>query len=391
MKAGWASRALGDVLDVASGLIDPNDEPYAGWPHVGGDNIESHTGILRDLKKSGELGFISGKYAFGKDDVLYSKIRPRLNKVAVPDFDGTCSADIYPLRPRNGSITRSFLAYLLRSDDFLSYTRRFSTRTNIPKLNRKALLAYSFPLPPLKEQKRIAAILDAADELRAKRRESIDQLDTLLQSVFLDMFGDPVTNPRGWERVRMQQLTQKVTKGTTPTTLGMEYVDEGIPFVRVQNLVDGRVDFSREALFIDRETHAALGRSQIHHGDVLISIAGTIGRAAVVRSTSALNCNQAVAIVRPQEEVDPDFLLHWLATEDAQRQMRGKRVTATISNLSLTQIKALEVPAVPLELQRRFESTAKSVEHFRAQLYSHLEELDTLFASLQSRAFRGEL
>ena len=169
MMRDWERVTLGSVVEIASGQVDPRQVPYCDMIHVGGDNIESHSGKLLNLKTAGEQGLISGKYLFDRKDVLYSKIRPVLNKVVAPNFEGICSADIYPLRPINGKLCQEFLVHLLRSDDFLGYTATCSSRTNIPKINRDALFAYQAMLPPLPEQRRIAAILDKADAIRLKR------------------------------------------------------------------------------------------------------------------------------------------------------------------------------------------------------------------------------
>jgi type I restriction enzyme, S subunit len=156
-----------------------------------------------------------------------------------------------------------------------------------------------------------------------------------------------------WKRESIGNLASKVTKGTTPTTLGYTFAEHGIPFVRVQNLIDGKVNLSQEILYINEETHKALGRSEIQKGDLLISIAGTIGRPAIVDTEIPLNCNQAVAIMRFDRGVDQNFVLHWLATRDALGQMSSKGVTGTITNLSLTQIKSLQIPLPPLAEQKR--------------------------------------
>ncbi|MHC1698956.1 MAG: restriction endonuclease subunit S [Geobacteraceae bacterium] len=152
---------------------------------------------------------------------------------------------------------------------------------------------------------------------------------------------------------KLRDICDVITKGTTPTTMGFEFVDKGIGFLRVQNIYGGTVNYKHDTLYIDEKTHQAFSRSQIYPGDVLVSIAGTIGRVGVVpEDAPILNCNQAVAIVRTNGEIFRPYLRHWLESSDAQRQMRGSTVTGTISNLSLSQVGNLQIPLPPLDEQR---------------------------------------
>jgi type I restriction enzyme S subunit len=394
MSASWDQTCLDDVIEVVSGLVDPNEQPYAEWPHVGGDNIESHTGKLGVLKKSKDLGLISGKYAFGNEHVLYSKIRPNLNKVAVPDFEGVCSADMYPLKPRNGSITREFLAYLLRAAHFLDYALKHSTRTNIPKLNRKALLAYSFPLPPLAEQKRIAEILDAANALRAKRRESLAQLDTLLQSTFLDMFGDPITNPMEWEVVKTADVGS--VQGGLQVTSKRRSLPIERPYLRVANVYRGHLDLGEIKTI--RLTEAEERRTKLEAEDVLI-VEGhgnkeEIGRCARWDGSveQCVHQNHLIRLRCDRSRVLPLYFETYLNSEGGRRGLTGtSRTTSGLNTISVSKVKATLVALPPLDLQNRFAAIVESVEQQRASQRAHLAELDTLFASLQSRAFRGDL
>lgn len=157
-----------------------------------------------------------------------------------------------------------------------------------------------------------------------------------------------------WPVCQLGDLCSVVTKGTTPRTLGKDYVSQGIPFLRAENLLGNEVVLSADTLFIDESTHQLLARSRIKPDDVLISIAGTIGRCAIVpNNMPTMNCNQAVAIVRIAGPLDRTFFLHWLKTRAAQRQMSGAKVTQTISNLSLGQIRKLALPLPPLSEQDR--------------------------------------
>jgi len=138
-------------------------------------------------------------------------------------------------------------------------------------------------------------------------------------------------------RLKLKEVVNLVTKGTTPTSIDLAFATSGVPFIRVQNLRNGRVNLNVDPLYVSPETHRALGRSMILPGDVLISIAGTIGRIAVVdRCAPEMNCNQAVAIIRPGARLDSLFLKYWLQSVSAQKQMLDGQVTGTITNLSLT-------------------------------------------------------
>ncbi len=157
-----------------------------------------------------------------------------------------------------------------------------------------------------------------------------------------------------WLTAKLGDLAEVITKGTTPRTLGKGYVNFGIPFLRAENLQGDEIVLDKSTLFIDEETDKILARSRIHPGDVLLSIAGTIGRAAIVTEDSPqMNCNQAVAIIRITRHINSKFLLYWFKTAQAQSHMYGAKVTLTISNLSLGQIKQLQVPLPSISEQRR--------------------------------------
>ena len=137
---------------------------YADYPHIGIDSIEKDTGRLRGYRTVAEDGVKSGKYVFTKDHIIYSKIRPNLNKVALPTFDGLCSADAYPILPNTGICNKSYLAYVLRSQWFLSYIIPLSGRTNMPKANREQINGFTWSLPPLDLQEQFATLVQQSDK-----------------------------------------------------------------------------------------------------------------------------------------------------------------------------------------------------------------------------------
>jgi type I restriction enzyme S subunit len=182
-----------------------------------------------------------------------------------------------------------------------------------------------------------------------------------------------------WAETKLADHCDTITKGTTPTSLGFEFSDRGIPFVRVQNLSNGSVVFQNDDLFIDTMTHEALRRSKIYSGDVLLSIAGTIGRCAIVpEGTGELNCNQAVAIIRPKPTIDRRFLMHWISSRAAIDQIAQSKVTATIANLSLGQIGQLTIPLPLLDEQKRIAAILDQADGLRRKHKQALDRLNQL-------------
>lgn len=171
---GWTQKTLSEVCAITSSLVDPREKKFLDLIHVGAGNIESKTGVFVDLKTAREEGLISGKFLFDESMVLYSKIRPYLMKVARPDFDGLCSADIYPLTPTTNEITRDYLFHLLLSKPFTDYAIQGSARAGMPKVNREHLFEFKVWLPDVKKQKELAAKLDELHE-ETQRLESIYQ------------------------------------------------------------------------------------------------------------------------------------------------------------------------------------------------------------------------
>ena len=161
---GWVEKRFDEVCAITSTLVDPRKKEFLDLTHVGAGNIESKTGVFVDLKTAREEGLISGKFLFDESMVLYSKIRPYLMKVARPDFEGLCSADMYPLAPIPNVVTRDYLFHLLLSKHFTDYAIQGSARAGMPKVNREHLFEFKVWLPDVKKQEQLAANLDDLHE-----------------------------------------------------------------------------------------------------------------------------------------------------------------------------------------------------------------------------------
>ena len=181
---------IANILEVAS--IDTNMtkdfKKYADLPHIGIENIEKNTGKLINYISVKESSLTSGKYLFDERHIIYSKIRPNLNKVATPDFKGLCSADSYPILT-NEKCRKEFLVFVLRSEYFLNYILSYSSRTNIPKVNKEQLGGFNFPLPPIELQNQFAEIVKQIDKQKFEIENSLKEMQELYESLMEKYFG----------------------------------------------------------------------------------------------------------------------------------------------------------------------------------------------------------
>ena len=159
----WKIKNFTECAEIDTNMVK-DFEKYADYPHIGIDSIEKETGILSGYRTVKEDNVISGKYLFTPEHIIYSKIRPNLNKVAMPNFEGLCSADAYPILVKKNIATREYLTYVMRSDFFVSYILAFSRRANMPKVNKEQVERFDLPVPPLDLQNQFASFVQQIDK-----------------------------------------------------------------------------------------------------------------------------------------------------------------------------------------------------------------------------------
>ena len=184
---GWSIAPFEDAATI-DGTLEKDFKRYADYPHIGIDSIAKGTGELVGYRTVAQDGVISGKYHFTAKHIIYSKIRPNLNKVALPDFEGLCSADAYAILPTEKA-DRVYLAYVLRSQFFLDYIIPLSGRTGMPKANRKQIQGFEFPLPPLALQRKFAALVAEVGKSKFVLRETVARMETLYKAKLQEYFG----------------------------------------------------------------------------------------------------------------------------------------------------------------------------------------------------------
>jgi type I restriction enzyme S subunit len=354
------------------------------------------------------LPFFQGKADFGD---LYPTVRMFCNKpqkvAEVGDILISVRAPVGPtnISPEKSCIGRG-LAAIRNSKDldsrYLLYFLRFyepelaevGKGSTFSAISRSDLERIQVPFPPLPEQKRIAAILAKADRLRRLRRTARDLSDTYLQSVFLEMFGDPVSNPRGWEVRPLRSTAIKFQDGPFGSNLKTEhYTSSGVRVIRLQNVGVGQL-INDDKAYISESHFAAISKHKCVPGDVIV---GTLGdpnlRACILPGSIpvALNKADCVQIRVDSEQATPEFICWLLNVPHTLFLAIGMIHGQTRSRISMGQLARLEVPIPPLPFQQQFAHIVHQFERLRAQQREAQRQAEHLFQTLLHRAFRGEL
>ena len=292
------------------------------------------------------------------------------------------------LRYDKNQLTEDYLYHVLGSDFVYAQFEKFAVGAVVKNLNSEVVRQVSIPLPPLDEQHRIAAILDQADALRAKRREALAQLDSLTQSIFIEMFGGAQTIYERWPVKPLGEMLEFLTSGSRGWA--EYYAETGAIFLRIQNICRDLLDLN-DVAYVSAPDSAEARRTEVRGGDVLLSITADLGRTAVVPfNIGKAHINQHLSILRTTA-VMPRYLSAFLASPAGQREVMGRNKQGVKAGLNFDDIRSFRIPMPPRNLQQEFVARAEDVGRQLLVHYQSANELDSLFASLQHRAFRGEL
>jgi type I restriction enzyme S subunit len=251
------------------------------------------------------------------------------------------------------------------------------------------LKEFQIPLPPLPEQKRIAAILDKADAIRRKRQQAIQLADDFLRAVFLDMFGDPVTNPKGWQTFTLTDVVRKDSIITYGIVQAGEHVDGGVPYIRTGDFKGGRLVRSGYAC-TSADIASKFKRSEVAPGDIVYCIRASVGSADVVPEFLAgANLTQGTAKISPAHDMKADFLVELLRSTGFRSWIDKNSKGATFKEITLARLREAPVFKPPMFEQEAFIRIKKIVME---RLAGKFQEVDVpLFESLSQKAFSGQL
>jgi type I restriction enzyme, S subunit len=389
-------RPIGELVEAVRSWVPERDNPVGVFTYVDLSAVDQDAKIVLGARKLPCSEAPSrARQLIRAGDVLVSTVRPNLNGVAhVPSEldEATASTGFCVLRPKPSQVDGRYLYQWVKSPRFVSDMVRKATGASYPAVSDRIVCESRVPLPPLPEQRRIAEILDKADALRVKRRAVIAKLDSLTQSIFLNMFGDPATNPKVWPVRVLEEIASVITGYPFRSE---EYVADGesTRLCRGANVLPGRIDWGDLACW-PRHKQEEFSEFSLNTGDVVLAMDRPwISEGFKIARVTEEDCPsllvQRVARLRGNGDLLNEFLYHLLNQPLFARHCRPTETT--IPHISPNDIRSFQFPLPPVSLQREFACRIASVDTLEGAHRRALGKMDSLFTSLQHRAFRGEL
>lgn len=304
---------------------------------------------------------------------------------------GIINQALLKISPKS-SIDVDFLMYWMESKDFQRQLEAVTSGAAIKNVASVSVLKeLKISLPSLEDQKRIAAILDQADELRSKRQRAIERFNQVGQAIFYEMFGDPVA-PDANEAERLADIAELINGDRSSNyPSGDEIKDSGVLFLNTTNIKNGELDLSKSQ-FITEKKFASLSRGKLTRHDLVITLRGTLGQCALFDCEFETGfINAQMMIIRCNESIMPRYLKEYISFPSVQKKLNNANTGSAVPQLTGTQMKEMQIIVPSLSEQKEFVAAVDAARTVLGTNSSHCAGLDNLFASLQHRAFQGEL
>lgn len=379
---------LGDVCQQARECVKPGERPELRY--IGLETIESGSGMFvqGELSKTPDTP-MANSFRFGSEHVLYGKLRPYLNKVALPDFEGKCSTEIIPLLP-SADIERAYLGYFLRSGHVVELISARTAGARMPRADMDFVFSLPIPLPPLPEQRCIVDLLSRAEGIVRLRRKAEKKAAELIPALFLDMFGDPATNPKGWSVRKVSEFVSRFEGGKN-LQAGSE---NGSPYriLKVSAATSGQYLESESKPTPDG--YVPPPNHIVRVGDMLFSRANTeelVGATAIVDRTNSKTLLPDKLWRMVWAEPAEPLYMHALFQSPHVRQKLGKLssgTSASMRNISQGKLFDLALPIAPYEWQKKFVERASSARSIVAQQSVATTKAQAAFDTLLANIFQ---
>ena len=354
------------------------------------DMVEQQTGNIIDYNYVGKDALNGSIIQFDTGCVLYSKLRPNLNKVVIPNQDGFATSEMLPLRPNTKMLTREYLTAFLRSDSFVTWAVSKTAGAKMPRLGSKELLGKEIPLPSISEQTRIAEQFDKVDELIALRKEQLAKLDQLVKSRFIELFGDPKLNDKGWDSGVVADYFD--VKGGKRIPKGMGYSDKKTnhPYLRATDMKNETI-LEDDIHYIDEDVFQHIKRYTVKGGDIYLTNVGVnLGMAGVIPQKfdgASLTENAVKLVSKTEKVIDGVFLAHYINSPGIQEYINERKMSVGVPKLAIFRIETMPLLIPPMDIQQDFNTFVEQTDKSKLAIQQSLDKLETLKKSLMQEYF----
>ena len=371
---------LSEIAPIQQGFVNKSEKHWL----LNLDMVESGTGKIIEYVYAESTDIGASTISFDTNNVLYSKLRPYLNKVVLPDRPGFATSEMLPFRPNQSIITREYLTYFLRSPQFVAYINDKTSGAKMPRANSADLKAVEIDCPPIEEQNRITAAFDSIVLVIEKRQQELSALDDLIKARFVEMFGDPMLNNRGFELKKYGELFE-LNAGGTPSKAKPEYWDGGTISWIGSNMCQNTYIYENDGNFITEEGMAHSSARIFPKDTVLVALVGaTIGKTALLKFETTTNQNVLGIRKIKESEYLPEFVFYYT------QGLYQKFLTIGDGGFAMASkgfISELPIPVVDIQLQEEFSIFAEQIGKSKAAVQNALDEAQLLFDSLMQIYF----
>ena len=324
-----------------------------------------------------------------KGDILYTRVGS-FGEAAVVDIDDKFAlyVSLTLIKPKKELVNNRYLMHFLNSPKVKEFAKNNTRGIGVQNLNVDTVREFDIVIPSLNTQKKIVECLDKAQKLIDKRKEQIEALDELVKSKFIEMFGDPFLNPKGWNVSNYEDICTCITDGEHSTPKRCE---EGIYLLSARNVLNHSLQLD-DVDFIGEDEYTRISKRIIpEENDILISCSGSVGRVCKVPANIKFQMVRSVAILKLKDNINSTFM-EWLIDSNYTQQQILKSINqSSQANLFQGKIKKLKAIVPPIELQSQFADFVNQVDKLKFEMEKSLKELEDNFNSLMQKAFKGEL
>ena len=373
MKEGWGYKKLGEICQVLDSQRKPvtkKDRAKGIYPYYGASGIQDYVdsyifdGRFLLVGEDGAKWGASDKSAYIIEGKSWVNNHAHILKVSKMVDD-------------------RLIEYYLTFKDLSEYI----TGAVVPKLTQKALISIPIPVPPLSEQQHIVEELDLLSSIIEKKKAQLNELDNLAQSLFYEMFGDPIANEKGWVLFNMEDLCLNIVDCPHSTPKKVDYITQ-FPCIRTSELKGGTVQWETMQYLDENEYNIRISRLKPLAGDIVFGREGTIGDAVILPVGYSFCLGQRTMLLRVNGTKVSNVYLHRVILSDwVKRQIDAVNVSSTVAHVNIKDFKYFKIPLPPIDLQQQFASKIEAIEHQKELIKQSIKEVETLFNSRMNYYF----